>query len=151
MQRPQEYEDLITKKYFKAAPATAGAADAFLKNAQNYLHACKLLQEGFPMSAFSLAYDGLSQLFQAIFEHYQVQVKPSHRNSATQVICRELGMNISDQCFVSAIHERRHETSYQSPFPPLYPNEIENLVRILEMYIPKAYKVLNRPPSGTEA
>jgi actin-related protein len=151
MQRPHEYEDLITKKFFKAVPATAGASDAFLKNAQDYLHACKLLQEGFPVPAFSLAYDGLSQLFQAIFSHYEVQVKPSLRSSATQVICRELGMNISDQCFVSTIHERRNQTSYQSPFPPALPYEIENLVRILETYIPKAYKVLNRPPSSTQA
>ena len=140
MQFTQEYETALNTKSFKATPVKAVVQEALLKNAQDYLAACKLLQPTLPLPAFSAAFEGLSQLCHALYEHYDVQVGT---DSAMQVVCRELGMNESDRSFVRTMQERRSETSYQYPDPSAVVYGTETLIRVVETYVPIARKLLN--------
>lgn len=142
MQFSQDHEAVLGTKHFKATPVKAMVQETLLKNSQDYLAACKLLQPNFPMPAFSAAYEGLSQLCHALYEHYDVQVGT---DSAMQVICRELGMNDSDRSFIRATQERRSETSYQYPAPSALTYGTKTLIRLVETYTPIARNILNLP------
>jgi hypothetical protein len=142
MQFSQEHQEVSGTKCFKAAPVKAMVQETLLKNSQDYLAACKLLRPCLPMPAFSAAYEGLSQLCHALYEHYDVQVGT---DSAMQVVCRELGMNDSDRSFVRTIQERRSQTSYQYPDPSALTYETKTLIHLVETYIPLARDILNLP------
>lgn len=140
MQFSQENVTVLDTKSFEATPEKAVVQDALQKNSQDYLAACKLLQPCFPLPAFSAAYEALSQLCHALYEHYNVQVGT---DSAMQVICRELGMNDSDRSFVRTMQEQRSKTSYQYPDPSTLTYGTETLIRLVETYLPIAQKLLN--------
>lgn len=142
MRFSQEHDYVPGTKYFKATPVKAMVQETLLKNSQDYLAACKLLQPSFPMPAFSAAYEGLSQLCHALYEHYDVQVGT---DSAMQVVCRELGMNDSDRSFVRTMQERRSQTSYRYPDPSALTYETKTLIRLVETYIPITRDILNLP------
>lgn len=142
MQLSQDSKNLVNKNFFAVAPVPTEVTEALLKNAQDHLAACKLLQAHLPIPAFSVAFESLSQLCEALCEHYDVQVKT---NTAIPAICRELGMNSSDRSLVSTIDERRNLTSYQPPSPAVLRYETEILIRLLETYIPIAYRTLKLP------
>lgn len=146
MQFTQEYNAAHDTKSADAPAAIATLWEVLLKNSQNYLDACKLLQPCFPMPAFSAAYEALSQLCHALYEHYDVQ---AGTDSAMQVVCRELGMNDSDRSFVRTMQERRNRTSYQYPDPPALPDGIRTLVRLVETYVPIARDILYLQSSAT--
>jgi hypothetical protein len=140
MQFFQEHEAVLDTKFVDATPAMAALQEVLLKNSQDYLAACKLLQPCFHMPAFSAAYEGFSQLCHALYEHYDVQVGT---DSAMQVVCRELGMNDSDRSFVRTMQERRSQTSYQYPDPSAVVYGTETLIRLVETYVPIARHILN--------
>ena len=142
MKSSQEHEAVLGTKSVKAAPVMVVPHEVLLKNSQDYLAACKLLQPCFPMPAFSAAYEALSQLCHALYEHYDVQVGT---DSAMQVVCRELGMNDSDRSFVRTMQERRSQTSYRYPDPSALTFRTKTLVRLVEIYIPMARDILNLP------
>lgn len=146
MKFSQEHEAVLDTMSFKATPVMAMVQETLLKNSQDYLAACKLLQPCFPMPAFSAAYEGFSQLCHALYEHYDVQVGT---DSAMQVVCRELGMKDSDRSFVRAMQERRSQTSYQYPDPSALVYETETLIRLVETYVPIARDILNYQASAT--
>lgn len=139
MQISQEHEAVLDTTFFKATPAKAMVQETLLKNSQDYLAACKLLQPCFPMPAFSAAYKGFSQLCHALYEHYNVQVGT---DSAMQVVCRELGMNDSDRSFVRTMQERRSQTSYKYPDASVLTSGTETLIRLIETYTPVARDIL---------
>ncbi|QDZ28697.1 hypothetical protein [Noviherbaspirillum sp. UKPF54] len=146
MPRPLEYDNLININAFAEKPATPGALEAYLRNAQSYLAAAKLLDPAVAaMPVFSTAYEGFFQLVQAVFEFYEVRTKDSGRNLAIQRVCKDLGMNTAEQALVAKAHERRNDTSYRSPFPPVSKAEAQSLVAILDKYVPVAYKLVNVP------
>lgn len=139
MQSSQEHETVLDTTSFKAMPEKAVVQDALLKNSQDYLAACKLLQPCFPMPAFSAAYEGFSQLCHALYEHYDVQVGT---DSEMQVVCRELGMNDSDRWFVRTMQEQRSQTSYQYPDSSALVYGTETLIRLVKTYVPVARDIL---------
>ena len=140
MQFFQEHEAVLDTKSVEATPAMAAPQEVLLKNSQDYLAACKFLQPRFPLPSFSAAYEGLSQLCHALYEHYDVQVGT---DSAMQVVCRELGMNEADRSFVRTMQEQRSKTSYQYPDPSAVVYGTETLIRLVETYVPIARKLLN--------
>lgn len=140
MQMSEEYEAVLGTKSVKAMSVIAVPQGVLLQNSHDYLAACKLLQPRFPMPAFSAAYEGLSQLCHALYEHYDVQVGT---DSAMQVVCRELGMNDSDRSFVRTMQEQRSQTSYQYPDPSTLTYGTETLIRLVETYVPVARRLLN--------
>jgi hypothetical protein len=142
MQFSQEHDNVLGTKYFNATPVKGMVQEILLKNAQDYLAACQLLQPYFPMPAFSAAYEGFSQLCHALYERYDVQVGT---DSAMQVVCRELGMSDSDRSFVRSMLERRSQTSYQYPAPSALTHGTKTLIRLVETYVPIARDILNLP------
>lgn len=148
MHRPSEYENLISKQFFRVEPALQGAAQTLLRNAEEHLTAVKILNStGLLTPAFLTAYDGFVQVVQAVLEYREVRVAEEFQLTATQVVCKDLGMNVAEQCFVNVIHGRRVETLYCSPYPPVPLEDTQKLVRLLEKYIPVAYEVIGLPRS----
>jgi len=139
MQFSQNHNEVLDTNSFKAMSAKAMVQETLLKNSQDYLAACKLLQPSFPMPAFSAAYEGLSQLCHALYEHYDVQVGT---DSAMQVICRELGMNDSDRSFIRTMQERRSQTSYQYPDPSALTYGTKTLIRLVETKLAQPQRTL---------
>lgn len=142
MQFSQAHDAVVGAKSFTATSGNAIAPETLLKNSQDYLAACKLLQPCFPLPAFSAVYEGFSQLCHALYEHYDVQVGT---DSAMQVVCREIGMNDSDRSFIRAMQERRSQTSYQYPDPSALTYGTKTLIRLVETYTPIARDILNLP------
>jgi hypothetical protein len=142
MPRPAEYDNLIRLQLFAEQPATAGALQAYLRNAQGYLAAAKQLDPGqVPMPVFSMAYEGFFQLVQAVLEFYEVRTKDAGRNLAIQRVCSDLKMGEIEFALVSKAHMRRNGTSYVSPFPPVSRAEAQGLLGILDKYILVAHQL----------
>lgn len=139
MPKPSDYEILISKQFFRQEPALAGATEALLSNAQDHLTASKLLRaSGLITPSFTAAYEGLSQLFRTMFEYREVRPVDGCWTSATQVVCRDLGMNVAEQCFVSVLHDMRYPTSRDSSFPSASAEEAQKVADLLEKYLPVA-------------
>lgn len=139
MPKPSDYDTLINKQFFRQEPALPGATEALLSNAQDHLTASKLLSaSGLMTPSFTVAYEGLSQLFRAMFEYREVRPVDGCWTSATQVVCRDLGMNVAEKCFVSVLHDMRKPTSRNSSFPSASVEEARKVADILEKYLPVA-------------
>lgn len=137
MQRPTEYETLISKGFFEHAPATPGAAHALLEGVREHLSAYELLTEaGWTAAAFGVAYDGVSLLFQAMFEHYEVRAPGDLRTAGTYVMSRSLDMHTAELCLIARMHDRRHLLSTECPFPPPTPDEGQALAKLIRKYLP---------------
>jgi hypothetical protein len=146
MTRPVEYEAMIQKNWFAVQAATPGAISAYLLNARSYLAAARQLDASTSaMPAFSLAYEGLFQVVQAVLEFYEVRTKDAGRNMAISRVCADLKMSAAEQAIVSKAHQRRNGTSYTSPFPPVSTSEALALAGILAKYIPVAYALVGLP------
>jgi hypothetical protein len=146
MPRPPEYDNLIRLNVFSEQPATAGALQAYLRNAQGYLAAAKQLDSAqVSMPVFSMAYEGFFQLVQAVLEFYEVRIKDAGRSTAIQRVCSDLKMRETEFALVTKAHTRRNGTSYVSPFPPVSKAEAQSLVAILEKYIVVAHQMTGVP------
>lgn len=145
MPKPSDYETLISKQFFRQELALPGATEALLSNARDHLTASKLLSAlGFITPSFTAAYEGLSQLFRAMFEHREVRPIDGCWTSATQVVCRDLGMNVAEQCFVSVLHDMKKPTSRNSSFPSASVEETRKVADILEKYLPVAQGLMHQ-------
>ena len=150
MTRPTEYENLIQRRAFEVVQPTPGAIAGFLKNAESYLALSKALLAGTPvatepMQVFTNAYEGYHQVVQAVLEFHGVRTKEAGRALAIQRVSADLMLSSAEMAAVIRAHERRNETSYRSPFPPLSKADASTMVSILEKYLPVA-----RALTGTE-
>jgi len=144
MQRPTEYDTLISKQFFRDERALPGATETLLQNAQDHLAAFKMLSASrLTKPALTAAYEGLTQLFRAMFEYREVRPVEGCWSTATLVVCTDLGMNVAEQCFVSVLHASRIPTSRNSSFPSASPAEARKVADLLEKYIPLAYRLIH--------
>lgn len=141
MKRPVEYENLISRKALEEVKPTPGAIDGFIKNAQGYLETAKSIDPKNSLPVFTLAYEGYFQIVQAVFEFYSVRCKDSGRNLAIQRVSADLGVGPSELPFIIRAHARRNNSSYVSPFPPLSKQEAQQMLALLEKYLPQAIKL----------
>ena len=150
MPRPIEYENLIKTRALEPVQPTPGAVAGFLKNADNYLALAKALQAGTPlitepMQVFTNAYEGFHQLVQAVLEFHEVRTKEAGRALAIQRVSADLKLTTPEMSAVIRAHERRNETSYRSPFPPLSKADAKTMVDILQRYLPVARALTGIP------
>ncbi|ANH67892.1 hypothetical protein [Mitsuaria sp. 7] len=143
MQRPAEYENLIQRRALEQVSPTPGAVDGFLRNAEAFLVLAKALLAGapvktHPMQIFTNAYEGYHQVVQAVLEHYEVRTKEAGRAMAIGRVSADLQLSSPEMSAVLRAHERRNDTSYRSPLPPLSKAEASTMVAILEKYLPVA-------------
>lgn len=143
MPRPTEYDNLIKTRALEAVQPTPGAVAGFLKNADNFLALSKALQTGSPlatepMQVFTNAYEGYHQLVQAALEFHEVRTKESGQALAIQRVSADLKLSSAEMMAVIRAHERRNDTSYRSPFPPLSKADAATMINILERYLPAA-------------
>lgn len=143
MLRPTEYENLIKTRALEAVQPTPGAVAGFFKNAENFLALSRALLAGAPlatepMQIFTNAYEGYHQLVQAVLEFYEVRTKESGRALAIQRVSADLNLSPAEMKAVIRAHERRNDTSYRSPFPPLSKADATTMFDILERYLPAA-------------
>lgn len=143
MSRPTEYENLIKTRALEAVQPTPGAVAGFLKNAENFLALAKVLLAGTPlatepMQVFTNAYEGYHQVVQAVLEFHAVRTKEAGRALAIQRVSADLKLTTAEMQAVIRAHERRNDTSYRSPFPPLSKADAAAMVGILEKYLPAA-------------
>lgn len=138
MQRPAEYQNLIKTNAFEEVLPTEGAIKGFLVNANNYLEACTLLPEDKTLQILTMAYEGYFQIVQAILEFHEVRTKDAGRNLAILRVSSDLQLTPAEMPFVIRAHERRNNTAYRSPFPPVSTSEAQTMVSILEKYLPIA-------------
>jgi hypothetical protein len=136
MPRPPEYENLIKTKAFEPVQPTPGAVPGYLKNAGDYLAAAKGLDPAKSLQVFTMAYEGYYAIVQAVLEFHQVRTKDAGRNLAIQRVSRDLKLSTGEFAAVTRAHERRNNTSYVSPFPPVSKAEATAMVGILEKYCP---------------
>jgi hypothetical protein len=143
MQRPTEFDTLISKKLFENVPALLGAAEVLMQSAREHLKAHELLaRAGLPTAAFGAAYDGLSQLFQAMFEYYEVRAVGDLRNAGTYVLAKSLDMHPAEQCMLSRMHDRRQRLSAECPYPQPTRDDSQALAKLLEKYLPIVYSIV---------
>lgn len=150
MPRPIEYENLIKTRALEPVQPTPGAVAGFLKNADNYLALAKALQAGTPlatepMQVFTNAYEGFHQVVQAVLEFHEVRTKEAGRALAIQRVSADLKLTTPEMSAVIRAHERRNETSYRSPFPPLSKADAKTMVDILQRYLPVARALTGIP------
>lgn len=145
MTRPVEYDNLIKTRAFEAVQPTAGAVAGYLKNAQDYLDVAKGLDAGRTLQVFTMAYEGYFAIVQAVLEHHEVRTKDAGRNLAIQRVSQDLQLSAGEFAAVSRAHERRNNTSYVSPFPPVSKAEAGAMVAILEKYLPLARQFTAQP------
>lgn len=145
MTRPVEYDNLIKTRAFEAVQPTAGAVAGYLKNAQDYLDVAKGLDAGRTLQVFTMAYEGYFAIVQAVLEHHKVRTKDAGRNLAIQRVSQDLQLSAGEFAAVSRAHERRNNTSYVSPFPPVSKAEAGAMVAILEKYLPLARQFTGQP------
>jgi len=143
MPRPAEYENLIRTRALEAVQPTPGAVAGFLKNADGFLILSKTLLAGAPVSTgamqiFTNAYEGYHQLVQAVLEFHEVRTKEAGRALALQRVSADLKLSPAEMAAVIRAHERRNDTSYRSPFPPLSKADASAMIGILEKYLPVA-------------
>jgi hypothetical protein len=143
MPRPPEYENLIKTRALEAVQPTPGAVTGFLKNAEGFLALAKALLDGAPvatepMQIFTNAYEGYHQVVQAVLEFYEVRTKEAGRALAIQRVSADLKLSAPEMAAVIRAHDRRNDTSYRSPFPPLSKADATTMVAILEKYLPAA-------------
>ena len=145
MSRPPEYENLIKTRSLEEVAPTPGSVPRYLQNAREYLETVKDVDQKRSLQIFTLAYEGYFQLVQAVLEFYGVRTKDAGRNLAIQRVSTDLKLETGEFAFITKAHARRNGTSYASPFPPVSSAEAAALVRVLERYIPEAYKLVNVP------
>ena len=143
MPRPIEYENLTKTRALEPVQPTPGAVAGFLKNAENFLALSKALLSGAPlatepMQVFTNAYEGYHQLVQAVLEFHEVRTKESGRALAIQRVSADLKLSAAEMQAVIRAHERRNDTSYRSPFPPLSKADAKTMLDILDRYLPAA-------------
>ena len=115
----------------------------FLKNAENFLALSKALLAGTPlatepMQVFTNAYEGYHQVVQAVLEFHEVRTKESGRALAIQRVSADLKLSPPEMQAVIRAHQRRNDTAYRSPFPPLSKSDAKTMLDILERYLPAA-------------
>ncbi|RYF41191.1 MAG: hypothetical protein EOO27_46650 [Comamonadaceae bacterium] len=150
MPRPTEYQNLIKTRALEGVQPTPGAVAGFLKNAQNFLELSKALQAGVllptgPMQVFTNAYEGYHQLVQAVLEFHEMRTKESGRALAIQRVSADLKLSPAEMTAVIRAHDRRNDTSYRSPFPPLSKADAATMLDILEKYLPVAKALTGQP------
>lgn len=143
MTRPTEYDNLIKTRAFEVVQTTPGAVAGFLRNAENFLVLSRALLAGTPvatepMQVFTNAYEGYHHVVQAILEFHGVRTKEAGRALAIQRVSADLKLSSPEMAAVIRAHERRNDTSYRSPFPPLSKADATTMVGILEKYLPAA-------------
>jgi hypothetical protein len=90
------------------------------------------------MQIFTNAYEGYHQVVQAVLEHYQVRTKQAGRAMAIARVSADLCLTSQEMSAVIRAHDRRNDTSYRSPLPPLSKAEATTMVAILAKYLPVA-------------
>lgn len=145
MQRPIEYQNLIKTGALEEVAQTPGAVAQYIENAKNYLASAKQIDQNLSMQRFTSAYEGYFQLVQAVQEYYGVRAKGAGRNLVIQRVGSDLKMSPAEMALIIKAHNRRNETTYQSPFPPVAKAEADALVGILEKYIPEARLLTGTP------
>ena len=145
MQRPIEYQNLIKTGALEEVAQTPGAVAQYIENAKNYLASAKQIDQNLSMQRFTSAYEGYFQLVQAVQEYYGVRAKGAGRNLVIQRVGSDLNMSPAEMALIIKAHNRRNETTYQSPFPPVAKAEADALVGILEKYVPEACLLTGAP------
>ena len=150
MPRPTEYENLIKTRALEAVQPTPGAVQGFLKNAESFLALSKALLSGAPlatesMQVFTNAYEGYHQVVQAVLEFHEVRTKEAGRAMAIQRVSADLLLSNAEMAAIIRAHDRRNDTSYRSPFPPLSKADAATMVAILEKYLPVARALTGMP------
>ena len=143
MPRPLEYENLIKTRALEAVQPTPGAVAGSLKNAEGFLALSKTLLAGTPVATepiqvFTNAYEGYHQVVQAVLEFCEVRTKEAGRALAIQRVSADLTLSAPEMAAVIRAHDRRNDTSYRSPFPPLSKADATTMVAILGKYLPVA-------------
>lgn len=139
MQQPTEYKSLTSKGFFIRKPAFPEATEFLLLSAQDHLTAThQLICARLPTPALTTAYQGLSQLFRAVFEFREVLPVEGCWSTATLVVCRDLGMHVAEQCLINALHEKLEPTSDSSSYPCRSLDEVRDVAGLLEKYLPVA-------------
>jgi hypothetical protein len=99
--------------------------------------------------SFTLAYEGLHCLAVAILNYYRVRAVEGrgHRTTALQLLpsCLSLKEAVPGaDIIVTRAHERRNNTTYNRPVPPIPAGDARALVALLKAAVPKA-KALLKP------
>lgn len=97
------------------------------------------------MQIFTNAYEGYHQVVQAVLEFYQVRTKESGRAMAIQRVSADLKLSNPEMAAIIRAHDRRNDTSYRSPFPPLSKADAATMVAILEKCPPAARSLTGLP------
>jgi hypothetical protein len=139
MTRPPEYENLIKTGAFAAVTPTEGAVAQYLKNAADYLETAKALNPSKPMPMFTMAYEGMYSLVQAVLEFHTVRTKDAGRNLAIQRVASDLKLEPGEFKLMSDAHARRNGTTYVSPFPPVTRAEANALIALLEKCLARTH------------
>lgn len=138
MNRPPEYVNLIKTNVFAEIQANPDACAALIRNARDYCDMTNLLPEEKTLQRFTMAYEGFFQIVQAVLEFYGVRTKDAGRNAAILRVAADLNFEAGEIAAVAKAHDRRNNTSYRSPFPPMSRAEADAMSSLLSKAILRA-------------
>lgn len=143
MQRPIEYENLLKAGYFHEVAPTSGFKEQYLKVAQEYL--ADATQASATATRYLLAYEAFYQVVQAVLEHFGVRAidRQGHRTVAIQRVSADLGLSAGEIKLITDYHNRRNESVYRAPLPPITSQEADAMLQLAEKAAQSASKKLS--------
>lgn len=142
MQRPTEYENLIKADYFHEVTPTSGFKEQYLKVAQGYLQDAE--RANTTSTRYLLGYEAYYQVVQAVLEHFGVRAtdRQGHRTVAIQRVSADLDLSPGEIKFITDCHNRRNESVYRAPLPPITEQEADAMLHLAKKVAQSALKKL---------
>jgi len=126
-------------------PSIPLSVAGYLKNALDYLEAARSIDAGRTLQVFTMANEGYFASVLAVLEFHEVRTMDVGRNLAIQRVPQDLQLSNGEFAAVSRAHERRNNTSYVPPFPPVSKAEAAAMVAILAKCLPVARTLTGAP------
>lgn len=151
--RPQAIQNLLTTGQLDEATYSADDAAQWLANAEAMLADARRTDVS-THGAFILAYEAFYSVALAVMMHHRVRVREGrgHRATPGQLMVPLLGLDAAlpgaGKVIVQA-QTNRNTSIYERPFPPVSRRQVSDLVRVVEVALPRARALLSIPtPDG---
>lgn len=146
IQRPQAFENLIKDGTLHEVDRIQEWIDRYLAVAADMLRDGRR-SDNTAHGRYISAYEGVHSLASAVLLHYGTRTSDQrgHRSTAFAKLCDVVGVTVDERRAVMAAHNRRNETTYKSPLPPISHKDAETVVSVLGNMLPKVVAIVSPP------
>jgi len=142
MERPIEYDNLVTKGSFKDAVRDPASIKQFMASAEDF--AASIKPELPPTPRFTLAYEGMFLVVMAVMEHYGTRPGEGsgHRSTAIGRVAGDLKLDSAMLSTLLRSHDNRNRITYKSSIPPVTKSQADAMVKIFDTMLTRAKTLL---------